>query len=1434
MRCADFRHPMLHNGTHQSERLAEEQLPENLQIDERDTKAFLNFAYEYAALLKYYNLNLKEDGNWQCFFSGGALGMLSIISNIDLAAIDDKYCRTELDFWKAMDACDHKNTATVRQVRYQALIDCIYELASKIDQLCKNTPNHLPFKQEIQEIIQKDLGKAIINNKIQNALVKLISYDKANRPSVLPKMVGDDPFLKSKYDQFIVSQNNNSKCTQSWGLLSPDDFFCIKPNDGFIEVQTPDQCKENRKLRKLFFIFFQALSKIVQRAEYHLKIELQNSSAQEPHISLYLAFIFLFRRLISQLNHLTEAHLDFYYKKVLCLPFKGLTPDEVYVIFELAKGFDNFILAEQTPLDAGNDSEGNKLEYRLHHDIVVDNAQVEACHALFLSPMGTGYKSLYSINSDQIGGALTEAIRWQDMNAPLLAQREKAVVGIAISDPILKLKDGTRFIVLDFKTNEDLSRITKPLDDLFRVYLSSDMAENGWLEVPAAINSKPFTELVVPRRKAMDQNQPMGLTENVTYGRDSKNNVLITSKYDDIELSSFSVQVGPNDDVTDYKYKLEVRILIKKNSFPINLPKEGDPLFQTALFPILKVTFSESLLEFFDIKNISNVSIATESAGVSQGVQIRNSLGVYNNQGTFPLLGLVVPAGENTNKLKPGSFVEFELEELQGKQLLGLEPFPQFITPSDNDAVYPPLPKDLILEEKQDITKRRFNTSFRLVEELVAYPTDSNSNAGLPLLPGLSTFIINFDDIFALPIPKKSAQIVGRGSQASEQIGFGLRGVANQTVLAAGLAQQVNIARQATNLAIKAGQSIRAISVPTDVQMLKNLRSQPASPRVFYEGTPSLPGRAISPKPRTEPNTPPNAPTQASISVYSALTARNILTLEYVGIDNDYFQDSNTKLVKGVTFRYASVSDFLTENSNTKHIKKEFERYYITPNGYNLINPLDPEVRHPLLPEYHLLPQTEVLGDAPSNRNALAHLDIGIRELTPGQQLSLLFEMEEGTGNPNFDPPLVRWFYLAKDEDGISDEWRPFRAGSVFLDTTSTDPEQKTSLLQTGIVILTTAPEMTNQGTSNRPGSGLYWIRATLYEDYTPGSTADRRVIALPHIKSIRAQAAIGSLHNRNNTLDHLPDGLPVGRIAKLVNPVQTIKTVEQPLKSINGRLPEDRNAYYLRVSERLRHKDRAINIWDYERLVLEQFPEVLHAKAISHTSKQSEIEPGKVMVAVFPDLKKRTDISPLTPGFPIGKLEAIEDFLRRHSNMFLYCDENIQVVNPLYELIRVKACVRFHKGFSPAFYATQLNQDLHNFLAPWVVNQNTPLHFSGSLHTSTILNFMEERPYVDVVSHFLVYHFTLDLERMAPVSTTGYDIRGNAKPVKNEMIRTRTAHSILTTYPPGLKSSAYGGAIGGYSTLIADPPGHDIRLWGDSCCKDCLAPDFTSFKVCK
>ena len=91
MSCLNYKHPFKHNGTSQLERIAPELLPDSVQLDDRDTKDLLNFAYEFGSLLTYFNPQNEEDGNWQCFFSGGALGLLSIITSIDLEAIDACY-----------------------------------------------------------------------------------------------------------------------------------------------------------------------------------------------------------------------------------------------------------------------------------------------------------------------------------------------------------------------------------------------------------------------------------------------------------------------------------------------------------------------------------------------------------------------------------------------------------------------------------------------------------------------------------------------------------------------------------------------------------------------------------------------------------------------------------------------------------------------------------------------------------------------------------------------------------------------------------------------------------------------------------------------------------------------------------------------------------------------------------------------------------------------------------------------------------------------------------------------------------------------------------------------------------------------------------------------------------------------------------------------
>ena len=134
---------------------------------------------------------------------------------------------------------------------------------------------------------------------------------------------------------------------------------------------------------------------------------------------------------------------------------------------------------------------------------------------------------------------------------------------------------------------------------------------------------------------------------------------------------------------------------------------------------------------------------------------------------------------------------------------------------------------------------------------------------------------------------------------------------------------------------------------------------------------------------------------------------------------------------------------------------------------------------------------------------------------------------------------------------------------------------------------------------------------------------------------------------------------MPAGTIAKLKTPDAAVKKILQPYPSAGGRGTESARSFYARASERLRHKARAIAIWDYERLVLEAFPQIYKVKCLSHTKLvpdpddpaamlYSELAPGYVTVVTIPNLADRNDANPFRPYTRADLLLEIEEYLRR------------------------------------------------------------------------------------------------------------------------------------------------------------------------------------------
>lgn len=346
------------------------------------------------------------------------------------------------------------------------------------------------------------------------------------------------------------------------------------------------------------------------------------------------------------------------------------------------------------------------------------------------------------------------------------------------------------------------------------------------------------------------------------------------------------------------------------------------------------------------------------------------------------------------------------------------------------------------------------------------------------------------------------------------------------------------------------------------------------------------------------------------------------------------------------------------------------------------------------------------------------NLFIGIKDFEGGQTISLLFKVAEGSADPDFLQQPVYWSYLS------GEKWIQFDERDLLSDTTN-------HLLTSGIITFSVPKNASTQHTLLP--EGLVWIRAEVEKD-TP---------AISHLVEVRAQAVEARFVDNENDPEHLAKPLEAETISKFVESNSAIKEITQPYASFGGKMPERPESFYTRVSERLRHKNRAVTIWDYERLILNEFPSVYKVKCLNHTrfkgslKEYSEIAPGHVSLVVVSDMVNKNAVDPLKPKTSLITLTEIEQFTR---GLMADCAE-LHVRNPLYEEVKVSFNVKFRQGRDGGFYSDLLNSEIKSFLSPWAFETTPDVVFGGKIHKSRILHFIETRDYVGFVTCLKMFH---------------------------------------------------------------------------------------------
>jgi len=366
-----------------------------------------------------------------------------------------------------------------------------------------------------------------------------------------------------------------------------------------------------------------------------------------------------------------------------------------------------------------------------------------------------------------------------------------------------------------------------------------------------------------------------------------------------------------------------------------------------------------------------------------------------------------------------------------------------------------------------------------------------------------------------------------------------------------------------------------------------------------------------------------------------------------------------TPLINSISINYGATARVNLEKIGTPDESRLKGRiYHIHPYG---VERLSPQTHSNIT----IVPRYESDGN----------LFIGLSGRELSGILTLLFHMrDDSTIKSDTAPPAFKWYYLS------ANRWRRLGNQNVLSDTTN-------GFLSTGIVTLNIPnhPDGTN---TTMPGE-LFWLRVSL--DRFPESPCS--------VYSINTQAVQVTRQKRESASIQRQAKLPAGTIKESRISIPGIDRIFQIAESSGGRLPEDDEQFITRISERLRHKNRASTPWDFERLILNHFPKIHKAKCFANMvdDPQSWQRPGHILIVVIPFLKhaSQTGMKPTVNGL---LLKEIEEYVKRLASAFI----TIKVRNPVYEKIQVRCRVQFRRGAAGGYYLKKLNQAIVDYLSPW------------------------------------------------------------------------------------------------------------------------------------
>ncbi|MDR4515332.1 baseplate J/gp47 family protein [Nitrosomonas sp.] len=359
------------------------------------------------------------------------------------------------------------------------------------------------------------------------------------------------------------------------------------------------------------------------------------------------------------------------------------------------------------------------------------------------------------------------------------------------------------------------------------------------------------------------------------------------------------------------------------------------------------------------------------------------------------------------------------------------------------------------------------------------------------------------------------------------------------------------------------------------------------------------------------------------------------------------------------------------------------------------------------------------------------NLLIGLEGFDQGGTLTLYFHLRENSlPMENNSINQLQWYYLS------SNQWTPLTVKEIVSDTTY-------GFMTSGIVTLN-VPADINPDNTILP-AGLYWLCVS----------ADLEMEKFCSLYSIYAQAI-----QVNRQIDETISAklttfssLPAGSINQTKQSIPGLDRIWQIQPSVNGRSAESKFDLRIRLSERLRHKNRALLPLDYEQLILAHFPQIFKVKCFANL--MPEYDP---LYQRFRPCLKAGHLTIVALPFPVkqahyGKqlwlsghrVNEVKQYIRQHIPSFV----TVHCVNPVYESIQIRCTVKFKAGCVSGMYLAKLNEAISDYISPWHDTVGYTKHFGWRISKHDMQSYIQQLEYIDRVTNFSMLRITPDGEAL-------------------------------------------------------------------------------------